>query len=67
MLFAATRIAKKVTEAFRENLPAKVDIFYSQDQAPYAQSQVVELEGNILTALCLVMVIVVAAMASVVA
>ncbi len=54
--------AKKVTETFRANLPAKVDIFYSQDQAPYAESQVVELEGNILTALCLVMVIVVAAM-----
>ena len=53
---------KKVTEAFRQQLPARVDIFYSQDQAPYAESQVVELEGNILTALCLVMVIVVAAM-----
>lgn len=53
---------KEVTEAFRQKLPAKVDIFYSTDQAPYAKSQVVELEGNILTALCLVMVIVVAAM-----
>ena len=53
---------KAVTEEFRQNLPARVDIFYSQDQAPYAESQVVELEGNILTALCLVMVIVVAAM-----
>ena len=54
--------AKRVTETFRQKLPAKVDIFYSTDQAPYAESQVVELEGNILTALCLVMVIVVAAM-----
>ena len=53
---------KAVTEEFRQNLPARVGIFYSQDQAPYAESQVVELEGNILTALCLVMVIVVAAM-----
>ena len=53
---------KSVTETFRQQLPAKVDIFYSTDQAPYAESQVVELEGNILTALCLVMVIVVAAM-----
>ena len=53
---------KKVTEEFRKGLPARVNIFYSQDQAPYAESQVVELEGNILTALCLVMVIVVAAM-----
>ena len=39
---------KKVTEEFRKGLPARVNIFYSQDQAPYAESQVVELEGNIL-------------------
>ncbi len=47
---------------FEENLPNKVSIFFSQDQAPFAQSQVHELEGNILTALALVMVVVVAAM-----
>jgi multidrug efflux pump len=54
--------AKKVAEEFRPQLPAKVKLMYSQDQAPYAESQVVELEGNIVTALGLVMVIVVAAM-----
>ncbi|MCR9277258.1 MAG: efflux RND transporter permease subunit [Pseudomonadaceae bacterium] len=47
---------------FEETLPNKVSIFFSQDQAPFAQSQVHELEGNILTALALVMVVVVAAM-----
>lgn len=54
--------AKAVAEQFRPNLPAKVQLVYSQDQAPYAESQVVELEGNIVTALGLVMIIVVAAM-----
>jgi multidrug efflux pump len=54
--------AKAVVEAYRPNLPGKVAITYSQDQAPFALGQVNELEGNILTALALVMVIVVAAM-----
>lgn len=54
--------AKAVAEEFRPKLPAKVKLMYSQDQAPYAESQVVELEGNIVTALGLVMVVVVAAM-----
>lgn len=54
--------AKKVAEDFRSRLPAKVSLVYSQDQGPYAESQVVELEGNIVTALGLVMVVVVAAM-----
>ena len=54
--------AKVVAEEFRPRLPGKVKMVYSQDQAPYAESQVVELEGNIVTALGLVMVVVVAAM-----
>lgn len=53
---------KEAVEALRQRLPAKVEVTYSQDQGPYAASQVVELEGNIFTALGLVMVIVVAAM-----
>ena len=54
--------AKQVAEEFRPRLPAQVKLMYSQDQGPYAESQVVELEGNIATALGLVMVVVVAAM-----
>ena len=54
--------AKEVAEELRPRLPAKVSLTYSQDQGPYAESQVVELEGNIATALGLVMVVVVAAM-----
>lgn len=53
---------KAVVERHRANKPGKVDIFYSQDQAPFAEQQVVELQGNIFTALALVMVLVVAAM-----
>ena len=53
---------KAVVEAYRPSLPGRVDVFYTSDQAPFAQGQVTELQGNIFTALGLVMVIVVAAM-----
>ena len=53
--------AKTVVERYRAELPAKVGLFYTQDQAPWALQQVTELEGNIATALVLVMVLVVAA------
>lgn len=56
------RDAKAVVERYRPNLPGKVEVFYTQDQAPWAETQVRELQGNILTALALVMIIVVAAM-----
>jgi multidrug efflux pump len=54
--------AKAIVEKYRAKLPGKVQVFYSQDKAPFAETQVRELQGNILTALALVMVIVVAAM-----
>ena len=54
--------AKAVVEEYRPNLPGKVNVFYTTDQAPFAESQVTELQGNIFTALGLVMVVVVAAM-----
>lgn len=53
---------KAIVDRHRERMPNKVDVFYSQDQAPFASQQVTELQGNILTALALVMVLVVAAM-----
>ena len=52
---------KEVVEAFRPKLPARLDLIYTQDQAPFARSQVTELQGNIITTLMLVMVLVVAA------
>ena len=52
---------KQVVEEFRPRLPGKLDLTYTQDQAPFARSQVTELQGNIVTTLVLVMVLVVAA------
>jgi multidrug efflux pump len=53
---------REIVERMRPDFPSRVDVFYSQDQAPWAVSQVTELQGNIFTALALVMVLVVAAM-----
>ena len=53
---------KALVERARPDLPNRVTVFYSNDQAPFARTQVNELQGNILTALVLVMVLVVAAM-----
>jgi len=53
---------KAVVERYRPTIPTSIDVFYSQDQAPFAAQQVTELQGNIMTALALVMVLVVAAM-----
>lgn len=54
--------AKAVVDEVRPALPGRIEIIYTTDQAPWALAQVNELQGNILTALALVMVIVVAAM-----
>ena len=51
-----------IVAAARAKLPAGIEIIPSQNQAEFAQLQVKELEGNILTALALVMVLVVATM-----
>jgi multidrug efflux pump len=53
---------KAIVERHKQEMPAKVTVTYTQDQAPFAEAQVRELEGNIFTALALVMVLVVAAM-----
>ena len=53
---------RAVVEASRPRIPSSVDILYTQDQAPFAQEQVTELQGNIVTALELVMIVIVASM-----
>lgn len=58
----AVESVQKIVDGYRDKIPAKVGVFYSSNQAPFAQSQVSELQGNIFTALGLVMVLVVAAM-----
>ena len=51
---------RAVAESYRDRLPQGVELSYSQDQAPYARNQVTEMQGNIVTALAIVMVLVVA-------
>jgi multidrug efflux pump len=53
---------KQVVDELRPSLPGKVHLFYSQDQAPFAEQQVTELMGNIVSSLALVLIAVVAAM-----
>ena len=54
--------AKEIVERLKKDIPSSVNVFYTSDQGPFALAQVSELEGNITTALALVMVLVVAAM-----
>lgn len=54
--------AKEIVDAWQVTAPKNVNVFYTQDQAPYALRQVRELEGNVLTALVIVMVLVVGSM-----
>jgi multidrug efflux pump len=51
-----------VVEQAQERLPSTIRVVPSQNTAEFAKIQVTELQGNIMTALALVMVIVVAAM-----
>ncbi len=61
-ILSTINATKAAVESIRPDLPGRVDVFYTTDQAPFAQGQVTELQGNIFTALGLVMVVVVAAM-----
>ncbi len=53
---------KAVTEAFKPQIPASIAVTYTQDQGDFAQTMVSEVEGNILTALVLVIIVVVSAL-----
>ena len=53
---------REVADAFRERLPVGVNMFYSQDTSQFAAKQIVELQGNIVTALVLVMLVIFPAM-----
>ncbi len=61
-LIATVKLIREVVDDMRPDFPRKLTVFMTQDQAPHAERQVTELQGNILTALVLVMIIVVAAM-----
>ncbi|MEM6485343.1 MAG: efflux RND transporter permease subunit [Pseudomonadota bacterium] len=52
----------EVVDQFAARMPPTIDVVPSQNTAEFAEQQVTELQGNIVTALALVMVLVVAAM-----
>ena len=54
--------AREEVERFRQTLPNSVSMFYSQDTSEFDIQQVTELQGNMVTALVLVMIVVVIAM-----
>ena len=51
---------REVIDRHRDRLPSTIHLFETQDQAPFARDQITELQGNVVTALVLVMVLVVA-------
>ncbi|KGE04165.1 efflux RND transporter permease subunit [Pseudohaliea rubra] len=53
---------RAVIDEFRPRIPEAIELLVTQDQAEFAALQVTELQGNIFTALALVMVLVVATM-----
>ena len=53
---------REVAEGFRERLPAGVNMYFAQDTSQFAAKQIVELQGNIVTALVLVMLVIFPAM-----
>ena len=61
-IIETSNAVKAVLEPWINRVPSNIEIFYTSDFADYAEQQVTELQGNIVTALVLVMVLVVAAM-----
>ena len=59
---ATATAVREVADGFRRQLPASVSMFYSQDTSQFAAKQIVELQGNIVTALVLVMLVIFPAM-----
>ncbi len=61
-LIEVAETARRVVEEHRHELPQGVEVSFLLDQSPYTKDMVSEMEGNIVTAMSLVMVIVVAAL-----
>jgi len=56
------KAVRALVNAERENIPHGVILGFTNDQSEFTQSMVSEMQGNILTAMALVMIIVVAAL-----
>ncbi len=61
-LIDTVRQVETLIDQIRPSMPSQIELVYTLNQAPFAERQVRELQGNILTALALVMVLVVAAL-----
>jgi multidrug efflux pump len=61
-IIAVANAVRAVMDEERKHLPAGIDLVTTFDQTPFSLQMVTELEGNILAALVLVLVIVVAAL-----
>jgi multidrug efflux pump len=53
---------RQLTAELTKDYPSEISVIFSQDQSPFAKQQVTELQGNIVTAMALVMILVVAAL-----
>lgn len=53
---------RQLTAEITKDYPSEISVIFSQDQSPFAKQQVTELQGNIVTAMALVMILVVAAL-----
>ena len=53
---------RRLTAEVTKDYPSAISVIFSQDQSPFAKQQVTELQGNIVTAMALVMILVVAAL-----
>ena len=53
---------RELVDTFRPQLPNSVSMFISGDYSEFSQTQVVEMQGNIVTALLLVIIVVIPAM-----
>ncbi len=61
-IIAAVNAVRAKIDELRPRIPEAIELLITQDQAEFAELQVTELQGNIFTALALVMVLVVASM-----
>ena len=53
------RQVRQIVEGFRDRLPNNVEMFISRDASLFDEEQITELEGNIITALFLVLAVVI--------
>ena len=61
-LIETVDVVREAVEEYRPSLPNTVNMFYSSDTSIFVRNQVTELQGNIVTSLVLVLIVVFSAM-----